>query len=187
MLHHGPATLLEHDVSSLALVEGDLTLAALKTGLGISSETEVLSLGKDGNRLTRVVAEAVTSSLAEDAAPTFAVWAGAWLYGDTDATRNDRVGATLFKIATGTATIGTKTGIDGAAPVDDTYTFADAITLTQAEYHVDLQSALGSAAPKAHSPGSNSVARIVIDELGAADFVAIESTTGLHWRARAMV
>jgi len=192
MLHHGPAQLLEHNVASLTLADGDITMASLRTALGLGSgvgvEDKVLTLGRDSFNLTRVVAEPCSDTLeADSGTKAYRMAAGRWLYGNTDQTRLQKVGASLRLITAGNATIGTATGISGAGPVDNTYRFADTLTTTEDAYHTALKTAMGSAAPQKYSPESNGVAQLIVDELGPYEFVVIQSVTGLLWRATAFV
>lgn len=181
MITHGQPTLIDHSVSALALADGDIALASLLTGLGIADIGELVSCGREGFRLNKCEAEAC-GVLADNAAKDFAVFAGVFIY----ANEQDHVpvGATLTKLVTGTATIGTKTGIAGGL-ADDTHLFADTLaTVTETAFYADLKGAYGSDSIGTHSPADNTVAKLIIPETGLADFLAFESVTGLKWRVR---
>lgn len=172
--------IVDHSVASHTLADGDYTVAALLSALGIGSVSELAWLTAPGDgQANKLIAEAF-GELAADTAKTYKVFAltfqfaagnGAPSWANADSVQ-------VQQLVSGTATIGTKTG---AGSPSSSNLFADTMTLTKSDYHADLIAALGGDSA-AHSPADNTVARLVIGETGLCHALAFESQTGLLWR-----
>jgi hypothetical protein len=180
MLRIDRPVIVDHSVAALALADGDYTVAALLTALGISNVSELCWLvGPSGEQRNKVSAEAF-GELANNTAKAYAVFALTFQFaaGSGAAPWADADSVQVAKLVNGTATIGTKAG---AGSPSSASRFADTMTLTKSDYHADLIAALGGDS-SAHSPANDTVARLTLGEVGLCDALAFESETGLMWR-----
>lgn len=177
MLLHSRPQIFAHRLDTLAIADGDWTIANLlgSSGANVGAVGDLIILGNDGRRMPRIIAEACSDTLSADATANYALHAVTLHQGVNGTT------ATTMRLGTGTATIGTKTGVAGGVP-DNTHRFADALTWTETGYYADLRAGLQGAEAAVHSPADNTIARLIVGDVGFADALLLESVAGLKWR-----
>lgn len=177
--------IVDHSVASPSLADGDYTVAALKTALGIATLSELVWLTGPGDAQANKISAEAFGALNADTGKTYQVVALTFQFaaGSGAAAWEAADSVQAVTLLSGTATTGTKTGATDGSP-GPSYRFADTISLTKSGFHADLIAALGGDSA-VHSPADNTVARLLIGETGLCHALAFLSEEGLLWRVSA--
>ena len=179
MLMHNRPEIIDHTRASLGITDGAHAIGDIlgsSEGVGVDSIAGLIQLGRTDRRLARLVAAPCSGSLAAEAAADYARHAGVYI-GDPQ----KPTGITTMRLGGGTVTIGTATGIADGTP-NEGPRFGDTITWSESDYYVELRAALSAPEIQVHSPANNTIARLLVGDVGFADVLLLESVAGLKRR-----